>query len=457
VFVPLGMRRFQSAPYYVLSEWVSEAELRARRVAAGYSRSFTEKVLERGDGEHGATVLEGHGVLRARVLQDSGDYAPVSEDALRGLYQVLTIVWRDVDDDGLSGVFEMAFSVDCMEPAYAPRVVETPHGGYPGVWIQREVQTDLALDSRGWPDLLGAQQWQVKLLGDSVSNHAQLVTVPPLLTRGRRSTAALKLGPLAEVPLAANGDVKPLALGDYPSAAANQQQVLMRQASEYAGRHAEGVDPALAQLHDEFNMAVWMGQLREILMQVIGLYQARAGEEALARIMGPGGEALAQSADDIRGQYDLDVVFDARNMDLEYLKEKAKVFNEVLKPLDMRAQVKWDVVVASMFSAFDPSLAARAIDSGAGASRREVLEEEGNFVKIAAGIEPEMAEAGQDFALRLEVLQGIAEKNPETLERLTPTSRRILQARVQHLQHQVQQQQNAQTGRTGAQAALAMD
>ena len=454
VFVPLGMRRFQKSPYYVLSEWLGEADLRERRVSRGYKREFVAKLLERGDGTSNGGLLEGQGLLRPRRLGDDGNYDPLSEESLRGLYQVLTIVYRDVDDDGLCGVFELAFHPGVEIAAHAPRVVETPHGGYPGVWVQREVQTDLALDSRGWPELLGAQQSQVKVLADSVSNHAQLVTVPPLVTKGRRTTAKLVLGPLAEVPLQANGELKPLLLGEYPRAAADQQAVLERQAAEYAGRRAAGVDPVLSQLHEEYDLVVWTGQLREILMQVVGLYQANAGAETLARITGQGGEALAMEPDDIRGQYDMDVVFDARNMDLEYLREKARVYNEILKPLDMRGMVKWDVVVASMFSAFDPNLAERALDTQKGASRREMLEEETNWVKIAAGIEPEMAEGGQDYRLRLQVLQGIAEKNPETLEQLSETSRKILAARVQHLQHQMQQQSNAQTGRTGARPAL---
>jgi hypothetical protein len=303
--------------------------------------------------------------------------------------------------------------------------------------------------------LLGPVQSQVKVLGDSISNHAQLSTLPSFSAKGRRTTAKLKLGPLSVENLTSNGEIKRLDLGDYPIAAANQQGELFRQAAEYAGRFAAGVDPRLSELHNEFDIVMWQSQLREIYMMLLGYYQTYLTDEELGRIVGSDGKELAAARQDIQGRFDLDVVFDPRNLDLEYLERKAKVFNEFLKPLDMKAQLKWDVIAASMFQAFDPNLAERAIEPVQAASRREVEEEETNFVKIAAGIEPEMAEAGQDFALREQVLRNIVERNPEALESMNDTSKKILESRVQHLMHMVQQQENAQTGRVGAQAALA--
>jgi hypothetical protein len=88
------------------------------------------------------------------------------------------------------------------------------------------------------------------------------------------------------------------------------------------------------------------------------------------------------------------------------------------------------------------------------ANRIEEEAEELNFAKIAAGIEPVMAEEGQDFNTRLATLQRIIESNPEAAANLSPISQQIFSARVEHLENQIQQQENARTGRQMGQQVL---
>ena len=58
------------------------------------------------------------------------------------------------------------------------------------------------------------------------------------------------------------------------------------------------------------------------------------------------------------------------------------------------------------------------------------------------------------FRLAAEEL-GITQKNPEALQKMSPVSRKIYQARLEHLQNQVQQLENAQIGRQVGSPALA--
>ena len=90
------------------------------------------------------------------------------------------------------------------------------------------------------------------------------------------------------------------------------------------------------------------------------------------------------------------------------------------------------------------------------ATERELNDEDDNLAKIMAGVEPQMATQGQNFAARLQRIQENLQKNPAMQQRLQaqPDSLAIFQARVKHLSFQVQQQQNASTGRTGAKPAL---
>ncbi|MDR1280292.1 MAG: hypothetical protein LBK99_05675, partial [Opitutaceae bacterium] len=121
---------------------------------------------------------------------------------------------------------------------------------------------------------------------------------------------------------------------------------------------------------------------------------------------------------------------------------------------DSLSVVERDKLVRWFLSSLSPSLASRITRDVESAEQDEIDEEESNFTKIAAGIEPVMREDGQNFALRLQVLEGIVERNPEAFSGMAPNSQRIFEARVQHLRGQVEQMQNAIIGRTMAKPAL---
>ena len=88
------------------------------------------------------------------------------------------------------------------------------------------------------------------------------------------------------------------------------------------------------------------------------------------------------------------------------------------------------------------------------ANQSEIDDEEANFTKIAAGVEPPMLEEGQNYALRRQTLLGIGQKNPEAFRKLTPQSWAILEARLKHFDGMLEQQKNAVIGRTMAAPAL---
>ena len=88
------------------------------------------------------------------------------------------------------------------------------------------------------------------------------------------------------------------------------------------------------------------------------------------------------------------------------------------------------------------------------AARRESDDEDANFAKISAGVEPPMLTKGQNFRLRLNRLTQIVERNPGSMNQMGPVERQILDARFKHLEGQVQQEKNAQTGRLMAEPVL---
>jgi hypothetical protein len=176
--------------------------------------------------------------------------------------------------------------------------------------------------------------------------------------------------------------------------------------------------------------------------------------EELGRITGTDGQKLIQKREDIEGKFDIDISFNVDALDLEQLKMKFDLISNYLLRVDTISTIQRDKLIAWMFSAIDSNLAEAAMVPPQTASKNEVLDEQLNFTKIMAGIEPPMVDEGQNFALRLQTIQNIVQSNPEIPQKLTPVSKEILEARVKHLQQQVQQNENAVIGRTGAAPVL---
>jgi hypothetical protein len=90
------------------------------------------------------------------------------------------------------------------------------------------------------------------------------------------------------------------------------------------------------------------------------------------------------------------------------------------------------------------------------AANAEIEDEQVQFSKLFAGTEPEMKPGGQNFALRLQTLQTIMQRNPNVQQRYAVDEifRAMMDARVKHFNFQLQQQQNAQIGRMGAAPGL---
>ena len=163
---------------------------------------------------------------------------------------------------------------------------------------------------------------------------------------------------------------------------------------------------------------------------------------------------MANTTEEIQGKFDLQIVFDAKDLDAAEVIKKAEVIGKYILPMDTLGTAQRDQIVSRLFAGIDPNMADDVLQPVESASAKEVDDEMKNFALIAAGVEPPMQAEGQNYELRAKVLNGIAEQNPSAVERLQPDSMSILQARLKHLGHMVQQRENAQIGRVGARPGL---
>ena len=449
IFMPTNTSDFQRGRCYFIREWISEVELRERVVSDGYSETFVDEVLK-----HEAQSM--FPLYRRNATQ--GDFMVIkqeeSKDAYRGMYEVVTAIYRAVNEDNIPGIYHFPFHGQVEEAGTDRRLLDYSHGEYPLTFFAREILGSRLLDSRGVPELVATEQWALKLLSDAFNDNVSLGTVPPIKVPRRRTKLALVIGPLKIIKEDRPGDVSWMEPPPMPQGNEVQQQAIMQRINEYWGRISPNVAPLLTQLHQSGMVQQFLASLKDALMQMIQLIQQYMSDEELALITGDDGQPIAHTRQEILGKFNLELTFDPRDLDMEYLKNIAQIIFTTILPADTVSTVQRDKLIQWFFSALSPALAMQTMRPVQEAEQSEVTDEQNNFAKIAAGVEPDMVAAGQNFPLRLQTLQTIGQKNPSAFQKLSPASQMILQARMEYLQNQVQQLKNAQIGRQVGQPAL---
>jgi hypothetical protein len=440
IFLPLNTSQPKRARCYFLREWLTETELRTRRVTHRYTQKFIDGALEH-EGMTGFPIYRRGpaGDLQPYLVQET-------TDDRRGLYEVFTVIYTAVNDDDIPAIYYLAFHNEVEEPAHERRLLEYKHGEYPFTWFGREFITQRLMDSRGVPELVATEQYSQKLLTDSFNDHVSLATVPPLKVPANRGKMKIVIGPLKKIEEKRPGEIEFMIPPPYPQANQIAFQQSEKRINEYFGRIAENVPATLTQLHLQHKVTVFLASLTEALTQVLQLCQQFISDEDLSMICGEDGVPIARSREEIQGKFRVELSFDPRHLDMEYLKTLTEVITKLIVPMDTQNTVMRDQLIRELLAAFNPYLASKTLAPAGQAKQAEIEDEKSNLAKIATTIEPPMLPEGQDFQSRLEVMLQNAETNPEYMEKLTPVAAQIYAARLKQLYHQVQQQQNAVTG-----------
>lgn len=449
VFFPTNTTSVREGRCFFVREWLTEVALRERGVSGGYSEEFIEGCL----GQEG---MSGWPVYRRNPTQ--GDFMVVkseeSKEAYRGLYEVNTVYYVACNEDGVPGIYYYPFHFHVEVAGHERRILEYAHGEYPLTYFARETLGRRLLDARGVPELVATEQEALKLLHDSFNDNVNLATVPPIKVPRRRSKLSLVIGPLKVIKEDRPGDVSWMEPPQYPAGNEKQQERIMRRVNEYFGRLDNELPNLLTQMHQTGMVLQFLTSLSGVLTQVLQLCQQYLDEETLGQITGEDGIPVAHSREEIQGKFAVELSFDPRDLDLEYLKTLADVLTKMILPADTQGTVQRDKLIQRLFMAIDPGLAVGTLRPVEAASASEVADEEKNFALISSGVEPAMVAEGMNFPLRLQVLTGIVQKNPEAYGKMSPVSREIFGARLKYLENQVQQLRNAQIGRQVGQPAL---
>jgi hypothetical protein len=456
-FIPLNTTEFQTARVWFKAQWLTKTQIIERKISEGWSDEFIEKVIgkRQKDGSR-AGGHEGEAAFPDYVRDENGNIVTRATSYYKGLYQILTAFYQATNEDGVPGKYFVVFHNDVDVAATERRLIDYAHGGYPGHEFRREVLTSRLCDSRGVAELAGTYQGLEKIYCDSFGDHAQLAGVPPIITRNRQRMGALHIKPLMELPAKRDGDFAWMTPPQYPRTVVDMVKELRRQRDEYFGRTNPEVAPDIVQLQREFKVLWWLMNLREGLVQVFQLCQQYMPDSMIQRITNRKGEPLFKSREEIQGQFDLELQFDPRDLDPEYLERVGKIVKDLLMPMDRDKTIQTAAIVSAFMWRISPDLAEAALVDVDQANQAETAAEIRAYQEIRAGSEPDLPDDGSiNYALRLQLYEQMEAMNPDIYKDMAPDKLAIMQSRLRRLQALAQQfGENVEIGREGGRRAL---
>ena len=201
-----------------------------------------------------------------------------------------------------------------------------------------------------------------------------------------------------------------------------------------------------------------LSQFAELYRRLVEAAQDYASDAALASVTG---EADTQGLrhEDLDGDFQLTLKFNPANMNHKDLIDRVTALGQVIAPLDAKNEIDRGPVVRNAFLQLFPECQGASFKSSEEIIGDDLKDEEQNFVKIKAGIMPQMDTEGKwNYAARLEWHQRMQQENPDAIAEMSPASQDIYQRWIQALQQMnTQFGENAEIGKTGVRGVSAAE
>lgn len=447
VHLPVDARDFQESGIYFMVENMTRTALQRRARAEGWSKEFVTAVL----GTSKDSGLLGEAVLQHYKRGTHGEVVSSDSGYLAKRYQILTVVMRLANEEGVDGIYYVPFHYSLPMTAHELRLSNYKHGKFPGVLFVREYISGCLSDSRGIPELHGSGQNQRKTLLDGIGNNALLSATPPITSVNRQGMGRLYLDPLKEIRMKRDGQLRYLSPPAVPEHVMRMVGLMDDARDDYFGRANEHISASRTVLHQQHKVMLWLGHYKEVLVMMMQLIQQFASDELIARVTDQSGLPFMRSREEIQGLFDLELIFDPADLEVENLKVYGELVKNIVLAMDTNKTIDTTSLVADMMYRLNPALAASAVRSTEEANESEALDESRVLAGIRAGVEASMPDDGSiNYSLRLEFYKNKEAENGEIFADMAEDKRVLLVRRMEFLAFQAEQfGANAAAGRTG--------
>lgn len=461
--------KVHEAPVVYVIETLPEHKLRGKTTTEGWSQEFIDAMLAIGPTpclDMGAVAKIGklHTEGRRHFERAASSRLNAKMNEMRGYYQVVRAFVHSVDEDGIEALHEVVYhpSVGTTkkgkkgkpEPLIAlTRLVDYYHEGGCFVGFRREYKTRKVFESRGVPELGGSSQWLLKKSRDARIDRSDLATSPPVRTSikmgkgerlgdigirpgGRVYDARGEQTTFMEVPRFDGGSVE------------SDNAVLLEHANLLGLEHAN-LPPNKIMMHRQYIVKGFLVQYREVLLRILALDQRYMDPLFVSRVIGSGEQPFSVSRAEIAGQFDVNLKFDVRMLDIEYVKARWNVVREAMAN-DRSGVMRDPVFTKWVVSSIDSGLADLGFDDPQAAVDKDVKELHELLSNAMNGFYGKPKNGGNAQALLTEIDNQLA-TNARMYAAMQedPAFAEYVQALRDKYSFDLQQFDNAETGRSG--------
>lgn len=447
VFFPAGTHDIQRAAWLCEVEWLTEAELDDRATVHGWDGDWVEEVKK----HKGKAAWDSN--LDARITNRTSTLSyEAREDDYSQLYQILNFYQRvNSADDKAAGLYRTVIHYSVPDLWGHHGLLGYDHGEYPFIVFRQEKRKRPLIECRGVPEIVRTAQQEVKIQRDSRTDRTSISTLPPLEVPANRTFGAFTFGPGKQIPTRNKGEVSWMNPPKFDQGSLEIEQSARSEVDTYYGRPMDTVPPDIASLIQQDSADDFIASMTQLYTMTFQLLQQYMPDIQAARITGGGMlEPFQVSRDEIQGRYDLIIQFDVRDLNTEFVIEKAKAVAEIIVPLDTAAVFDRAAFVRQAIAGLFPGMADQLVMQPQQAAQKDIDEEKQAVAMMSAGVEPPLI-PGQNHQLRLQVLEETVNSNPQLVERLKQDEifNALVTNRVKFHQFQIDQQENAQIGRVG--------
>ena len=436
----------QKARVIFRRQYVTEVELRSMASVGGWKTEFVESA---------ARTMGNHYYFNDPNLVPTTTMLNTNVQRGDNLIELVWAYYRQLDNKDVPAIYYTVFCPQVGSEQYGIQdLLNYAHNQYPFVELRMETMRRQVTESRGIPELCKTEQDEVKAQHDAFRDRTALEVMPPIKV-AKRIGALNRIAPGQILPVSTKDDYTYL---EPPAGRAEYAFMVIEQVEKNLGNYfgfqigEKPIDPVRIQMMKQLHVDNWMMFWTRAFTQMFTLCLQFMPEEEIVRITGT---PLKQGMSDIHTQYDLNVRFDVRDADPEFVREKLKAIIETVVPLDVSGVIDRDKLVKLVIESISPDAARELVIDKATASQKLYKDTVNEVGMMMLGNEANYIEKDAQAGSKLQFVQDIITKNPKAQQAAQGDRifQILLQNYMKHLQFQVEQEKNKQIGRVGVSPA----
>jgi len=453
VFFPKATTDMERARCIHVRDFLSETELRENVVTDGWAEDWVPEALK----TRGQVTLWDEEV--DETIREDGVDGVERVDSKDQLVEVVWSQYRQLNEDGLPEVMVTVWCPHCPKdeegrPLYAKHGPKGhKHGKMGFIAGQQERLTRRLLDSRGVAEIAATWQDGMKRQEDMLNDRADMEINPSLLVPARVGEK-YRIGPGVKLKKMRQDGIEFLdpPKGN-PQLAFELMNWIRMRACHYWGLPHPDLIPQKWQARLQARIEDFLALIEEAFTQVhqLACQYVDAGE--FAEMFGM--EKAELDAEAIAGEFHFQLVFDARDLDMEFTYKKLDAINKLAVPLDRAGTIDYGKLVAHVVNAIDPQLGRVLMADPGGAAQKVKAQVDQDIQGMALGNAPEYVELDPTAGMKLQFAEEIVAQNPKYQQALftEPGDERfkeLMDKYQQNLEQSVAQLgDNVMAGRTG--------